>query len=577
MRDKLLEKNNRLSRKDLTFKSPDLQLEIQQFRFQQNLKEPSRNNLFATIRSNYPIKIDTLSTHLLLSTSVNGQNQKIPFKIIQDKQHNQQFYLKSTQLPKSHEDSYAILTIKKGVIPVRGKPNLQSQSKTATIPAINRLFKIEQVFTKILREPKTNKPFQVLSIKTNIPVNSEKLLKKLSIISIPNTTKAGINNRHLWQQPQTQINEQLRTGHKIKLQALKTHSLTTTTSHFYRFQNPTNHLLAVTINKGLTSTAGYPLPITQHYVVDTPSYPQELTFSHKGALLPLSENKRITVTSRGLPAVQYSIARIIPESLNQFITQTSGNFESPYFYHSYDFNVDNISQISSVIRQLNQQDKQSLQYASIDLDDYLKKHPYKLGLFLIKAQGWNPKYNTPLGPSQSRLVLITNMGGLIKQNDDNSRDVFVQSLLDGKPLKNVVIQVMAKNGTILLKKQTNSTGHIKLGNLSAYSHEKEPVALLMTKGQDTSFMPYSGYQGQLNYSWFATGGHYYSQKTKQLSAYGFTDRGLYRPGEKTHINFIVKHERFKEGFTLPENQIIPLMMKIVSSDGNTLHKKNFFL
>ena len=67
---------------------------------------------------------------------------------------------------------------------------------------------------------------------------------------------------------------------------------------------------------------------------------------HKGALLALNDEKKLSVRVRGLPAVRFQIARVLPADVNQLITQSKGDFTNPHFVNPH-FNQDNISEVFS--------------------------------------------------------------------------------------------------------------------------------------------------------------------------------------------------------------------------------------
>ena len=60
-----------------------------------------------------------------------------------------------------------------------------------------------------------------------------------------------------------------------------------------------------------------------------------------------------------------------------------------------------------------------------------------------------------------------------------------------------------------------------------------------------SFMPLDSNGRELDLSRFDTGGVENAQSAQQLSAYLFSDRGIYRPGETTHLGVITRTADWK--------------------------------
>ena len=55
-----------------------------------------------------------------------------------------------------------------------------------------------------------------------------------------------------------------------------------------------------------------------------------------------------------------------------------------------------------------------------------------------------------------------------------------------------------------------------------------------------SFMPFASNGRKLDLSRFDTGGVENAESAQQLSAYLFSDRGIYRPGETMHLGLITR-------------------------------------
>ncbi|MFC1664726.1 alpha-2-macroglobulin [Pseudomonadota bacterium] len=87
-----------------------------------------------------------------------------------------------------------------------------------------------------------------------------------------------------------------------------------------------------------------------------------------------------------------------------------------------------------------------------------------------------------------------------------------------------------------------------------------------------SFIPFDRYSRQINYSRYNIGGAIHDQNHDDgLSGYLFTDRGIYRPGEKANIGLIVKKHNFVNVSG------IPLELVIRGPRGNTLRVEKFLL
>ncbi|EQD31107.1 protein containing Alpha-2-macroglobulin, partial [mine drainage metagenome] len=140
----------------------------------------------------------------------------------------------------------------------------------------------------------------------------------------------------------------------------------------------------------------------------------------------------------------------------------------------------------------------------------------------------------------SRLIVITDLGLIVKRNLDGSQDVFVQSIKTGQPVAGATVKVIAENGGTLLSSDTGNDGHVHFATLKGFTRENTPVMYTVSKGEDYSFLPTGASDRRLNFSRFDVGGAPNAASAGQLSAYLFSDRGLYRPGDTLHIGMIVR-------------------------------------
>ena len=173
----------------------------------------------------------------------------------------------------------------------------------------------------------------------------------------------------------------------------------------------------------------------------------------------------------------------------------------------------------------------------------------------------------------ARLILITDSGFLVKRTKDGGRDVFVQSLRTGEPVADARIQMIGRNGLPVQAASTDSGGRAQLPRPpQELRREKEPMMVLVEKDDDFSFLPMSSNGRQLDFSRFDTGGVENAQSPQSLSTYLFTDRGIYRPGETTHLALITRTADWTG--TLAG---LPLEVEITDPRGTIVHRSSLKL
>ena len=148
--------------------------------------------------------------------------------------------------------------------------------------------------------------------------------------------------------------------------------------------------------------------------------------------------------------------------------------------------------------------------------------------------------------------------GLTGKGIAGSHDVFVQSLGTGEPVKGAQVEVVGKNGLPVLTDSTDANGHTYFPKLNNFQREKAPLLYLVKRGSDLSFLPYDRQDRYLNLSRFPIEGVHDSDKPQGLSAYMFSDRGIYRPGDEIRVGLIVKPRDWTQSLSGVPLKYLPL-------------------
>ncbi|MFC3907675.1 alpha-2-macroglobulin [Legionella dresdenensis] len=572
--DNFFASGTKMEKMSWQFSTLPFQLHIKELKFYQDPANPAIQQAVATVDFNYPVDGKSLekNTSLILQAIKNGKQdlnaRHYKFQIDYDK-FMRTAYIKSEHLTLEDTARYLVLTLDKGIKSAsETAKTADAVTKNLLLPDRAGLFKVTVIDASIVRNQQ-DRPEQVLSIETSIGVNESQINKAVHIYALPKnypaTSMEKEKENYDWQNPGEVTGKILSLSTPIKLQAIPAEQ-NFAALHSYRFNAKAPGYLYVKVDQGIEGFGGYPLSNSYAAVIKVPEYPKEIGFMYKGALLALSGEKKVSVLVRGLPAVKFQIARVLPDNVNQLVTQTQGDFNNPYFINQ-SFNQQNISELFSEVREFNNSDPSKQQYTALDLEKYLTtaQNPNgPKGLFLLQATGWDTANNISLDVKSNRLILITDLALLVKDNNDGSHDVFVQSITKGAPVANAAVSVLGKNGLPILTRSTDEQGRVNFPGLKDFIDDREPVVYLAALGNDVSFMPYSNYNRQLNYSRYDIGGVYsnYNADYGNLSAYLFSDRGIYRPGDTTHLAMIIK-----QSYARPQPPGLPLEATITDPRG----------
>lgn len=559
---KALTEHTKLAQWSADFSTTPLTINVTNFHFYQDPTNPQLKQVVATLNFNYPVNPKYLADyiHLRLKALKNDQldlaAKDYRYTLTYDK-YKRTAYLSSESLTLDQVARYLQLTIDKGVRPINGNPSVTTAVQTVLIPDLGSFFKIANVSARVIRD-QNNTPTQVLLIETTASVTTAELEKALHVYQLPEKKPTtNVSEISTWSNPGEVTPEILATAKTIDLQAIPTDQQYALL-HSFKFKADGTSQLYVKLDQGISGYGGYRLNQDYTTVISTPAYPKEITFLHPGALMALSSEKKLSVLIRGIPAARFEFARVFPNEINHLVSQTEGKFDSPGFVN-YHFNQNNISEIFAEVQQFNNTDPSQVQYTALDFNKYLVKQPTEEqhGLFLLRAVDWDVKTNTPGQIESKRLILITDMGLLVKDNGDNTHDVFVQSIANGTPVPAATVEILGKNGVPIFTRTTDASGHVNFPNLQDFKDDREPTVYVVHKNGDISFIPYNSADRLLNYSKFDTNGTQTSNLENNLTAYVFTDRGIYRPGDQIHTGVIVKQLYLKsQPVSLPLEAVI---------------------
>jgi uncharacterized protein YfaS (alpha-2-macroglobulin family) len=354
----------------------------------------------------------------------------------------------------------------------------------------------------------------------------------------------------------------------------------------FRYTADPNRFLYLRLDKGLKSFGGYVLGETQERILRVPEFPKELRIAAQGSWLALSGAKTLNVLSRDVPAMRVEVSRLLPKQLQHLMTQTRGNLSSPEF-QNWAISADNLSERYSKVERFPKLKPGAAHYTALDLAPYLKSEGgERRGVFLLKLEAWDadnnravyaPKtnewgnsYDAPV--SETRLIVITDLGLLVKRNLDGAQDLFVQSIHDGEPVAGVTVDVIGRNGLSVLSATTDGDGHVRFPSLKDFERERYPVLYLVRKDGDSAFLPIDYRARELDLSRFDVGGVQNNADRRALSAYLFSDRGIYRPGEEIRVGAIV---RTQDWSALPKG--LPLLLEVTDARGQTVRKEKLAL
>lgn len=529
------------------FKAPEYVARNLSSDFYQDPRDVMNKAVTASFEFSYPIRKDSIKDGVQIKTTC-GKTYDFTYTLSKD---NKTLHLISEPILIGDKEDFAEISVSKvknvdNNVPLEN-PELKVSVK---IPSYKTFFQIKDITSKILRDEK-NEPEQILAVAFSAMPDEESLNGNIVLSyckdNCDEVYETSAKDKAVWEE--------------ISLEKLPDEDGMNT--RFFKYKLPEQSApLKVLIKDGVKSKEGYPLDTVQQ-IIRSAEYPKEAYIGFDGAIIPLQTHKEVTFSSRGVSELRVKIAKIFDEDLNHLVTQTGGNFATPYF-NSYYFNEENIATIYEKDLSLNVTNPQKLNYSSLDLSSYLND---KSGIFLISVRGMN---NGSVATYEDRrLIMVTDLGVIVKDNADGSHALFVANISQGDPVNGAKVEVLGANGLVIVNAKTDEQGLANLPAFDEFKNEKKAVAYKISYNGDISFIPVRQSDRVLDYSRYNVGGEHINARNNDLKAFLFTDRGIYRPAETAHFGVMTRFENLKPSAG------IPMIAKIHTPDWKLVSQKNF--
>ncbi len=581
--------------------------------FYVNPKDPAVKQVTATLTFSHAVDHASLETHFTLATENNlpvfgsTPSGRAQCAFTYDKL-DRVVYVRSDNITVPKESGHAILHVPTEVQTKLGGAHLESAAgdTDVLIPGSFDLFHVAQAQATIVTNS-AGEPDQALVLTTSVGVKPELLAKALRAWVLPKP-KPRVDSDgqkvETWDGPAEVAPAVLARATPVPLTLVPSEE-EYATLHSFKLKVPEHAWVYLEVGKGLVAVGGFNLGDNFASVQQMPPYPRAVQIMHDGAILALSGERKLSILSRGVEQLEFRLERVTPASINHLVSQSEGNFQSPVF-NNYNFDETNITEQVIRRQQLAAADTSKNDYSALDFSEFVDDRAAnrgRLGLFILRvlarkpgndgdlylqdgstissqppSQVDNPNYAYRQDPaersdllSDRRLILVTDLGLLVKDNADGSHDVFVQSIKTGEPVEGAQVDVLGKNGVAVVSVKTDDTGHASVPSLGDFTREKLPVAYVARRDDDVSFLPFGREDRVLNLSRFDTSG-VTGLAPDALTAFVFTDRGVYRPGDEAKLGLIVKQRDWRGKL-----DGLPLRLDVVDPSGTTVQSREIKL
>ena len=579
---------------DFEFRSQPFSAQITESRFYQDPRDPRLKKVVATVGFSHPVDEKQFESRISLLLAKDAEylgltSDSRHFTVSYDKL-RLEAYVHSAALPMPRDDTPMTMRVERGIRAARGGNETADRLEAVvTIPGRASLRFSNANMTVV--DNARYEPEQILLLKSSSPVAERAFDGNVSVRLLPlrSPRQAGNDrNPYDWSN-ESQIGEDiLSASDPVRLTYVPSDE-GGETSHGFRFRAPVGRFLHVVVKDGVQGTGGYISGKPYVASVRVQPYPQALSFLGQGSLLSLAGDRRLGFLVRDVQHVRVEIARVLPNQL-QHIAPNMGDFERPALYDNLE---DKVAERFITTRDYDTSTPGKPKADSIDVGEYLQERgeSQQRGLFLLhiravagpirapgEDEGADPRSEYDEGNydegglEDTRLILVTDLGFIVKFAKDGSRDVYVQSIHTGLPVAGARVELAGRNGQTVLTATTDGAGHAHLPRVMQPQRERQPQLIIVRKDADYSFMPLRVGGRDLNLSRFDTGGVESAASAQQLSSYLFSDRGIYRPGETAHLGIITRTADWQSPLTG-----LPIDIEITDARGTVVGRQRLRL
>jgi len=542
---------------------------------------PALQQAVATVTFSQPVAREEV-LRCLSATNVSGAPLFAPGgkpQVIADEKNPLRFFLRSPVIkPGEKEDLIRFDLAARMNALAGGDPTDKEFTTKVTSPSRYSAFFFNGARAQLVTNA-DGEPRQFIFLESSIAANTGVVAKAAQAWQLPPPPKDKNGKEQPWK-PETVTDAVLEKSKRIALESVATDGAATVANLFgFRLVPQDSARLFVRVPKETPAPGGFLTREDFTAIVNVPAFNKTANILGRGGILALNGERKLSIQSRGIAHLRYTLARVPGAQINHLVTQTNGRFESPGFFG--DLTFENLAHFHSSVQAIAKKNNHEANYSAFDFAPALTRaepggEDAQRGLFYLEVAGVRRRTAEDAKPNDgdpdpewiglrseqrhrrhhadeedesaeegggvsgdSRFVLITDLGLIVKRNADGTREVFVQSFKDRAPVAGVHITALAKNGDTLAEADTTAQGRATLPALDALLREKTPVALIASKGADLAFIPWSREDRAVEFSRFDITG----VRTSEAAAIDgalFTERGIYRPGDPIQLAAIVR-------------------------------------
>jgi alpha-2-macroglobulin len=301
----------------------------------------------------------------------------------------------------------------------------------------------------------------------------------------------------------------------------------------------------VTIREGLPSASGERTEYEETFTLTFGDRPAYVGFAGGGVILPRSEADGIAIETVNVSRLEVEVLRVPDRILSQYqLEQGETNEEGGWGYWSFNGAAENVGV--------------QVYEGQIDIDVGNRRNTaittvfalgaavgeLRPGAYVVKVRDASPSAGQRADAendsraSSYRWILYTDMA-LQSFSGATGLDVVVRSLRTARPLGNTTLTLIAENNEELARTRTDSEGRVHFAEALVNGDGPARARYVMAYGAGGDFAALDLQRPGLDLSDRGVDGR---RAPGDIDAYLYTERGIYRPGERVRLIGLIRDQ-----------------------------------
>ncbi len=292
----------------------------------------------------------------------------------------------------------------------------------------------------------------------------------------------------------------------------------------------------ITIRSGLPAQDGRTLAFDEAVGIEFGDRPAFVGFKGDGVILPRVEADGLALETVNVDKVKVQVSRITDRSL-AFKTISAGFSSSQGGYGYMDYNSE-VYDLAEPVWKGEIDTPGSPNAATMTVFPIAKAIPrLQPGAYFVELSQIDASGKEPNDAARAKRWLVITDLALTTFTGNNGMSATVRSIQSAKPMRNVKMELIARNNEILARGESDGNGHVKFNGPIMKGDGNLAPRMLMAYATSGDFAILDLDRSPVDLTERDISGR---EPAQEADAFIYTERGVYRPGETVMANALIR-------------------------------------